>query len=432
MRARALAASVALCGCVLDFEGILAQRRDSGARPDALVADVTPPVDRPSPEDRPKPADAPDVVVADAGVPLDAGGCGVLQGVELRLAHMASRFGPMRLCMRRGAGAFAAVRGGGWPVAGIAEAEVSARFATNEVVTEQNESWQFAVIPVAQGCEGISGESPAVATVTAQLDPGDRVTLLFSSEISSQGRLVGVLAPLQDKVCSQCPANSYDIRAVHAAFGASRARLEFAIDYVMPAPEPTLVNVFFAQSVGYGSTSPTGDRGFDCDSAWYLGAMLPVSSLVGLSAFEVGGEAVASSQRFHLKGARLSVSRVATVFFRGDWVDGAQRPEFVLCYDGTHDAGMTVCDRIPSNAVAPLDAGPADVPWSADGATIDAGATVDAPAEFDASADDEDVPTTFDAGVGPSGDAALVAEQDVVALGELDVLPVAKLDAGVD
>jgi hypothetical protein len=417
MRARALAAAVALCGCVLDFEGILAQRRDSGARPDALVGDVTPPVDRPSPEDRPTPADAPDVV-SDAGAPVDAGGCGVLQGVELRLAHMASRFGPKRLCMRRGTGAFAAVRGGGWPVAGIAEAEVSARFATNDVVTEQNESWQFAVIPVAQGCEAISGESPAVATVTAQLDPGDRVTLLFSSEISSQGRLVGVLAPLQDKVCSRCPANSYDIRAVHAAFGASRARLEFAIDYVMPAPAPTLVNVFFAQSVGYGSTSPTGDRGFDCDSAWYLGAMLPVTSLVGLSAFEVGGEAVASSERFHLKGARLSVSRVATVFFRGDWVDGAQRPEFVLCYDGTHDAGMTVCDRIPSNAVAPLDAGPTDVPGSADGAPVDAVATVDAHAEFDASADDED--------------AAPVAEQDVVAVGELDVLPVAKLDAGVD
>jgi hypothetical protein len=91
--------------------------------------------------------------------------------------------------------------------------------------------------------------------------------------------------------------------------------------------------------------------------------MLPSSSLVGLSAFEVGGDAVASSQRFHLKGSRLSVSRLATVFFRGDWVDGAQRPEFVLCYDGTHDAGMTVCDRIPSNAVAPLDAGPADASW---------------------------------------------------------------------
>lgn len=432
MRARALAATVALCGCVLDFEGILAQRRDSGARPDALAADVPPALDRPSPEDRPKPADAPDVVAADAGLPHDAGGCGVPPGVELRLAHMASRFGPMRLCMRRGAGTFAAVRGGGWPVAGIAEAEVSARFATNDAVTEQNESWQFAVIPVAQGCEGISGESPAVATVTAQLDPGDRVTLLFSSEISSQGRLVGVLTPLQDKVCSSCPANSYDIRAVHAAFGASRARLEFAIDYVSLAPEPALVNVFFAQSVGYGSTSPTGDRGFDCDSAWYHGAMLPVTSLVGLSAFEVGGEAVASSQRFHLKGARLSVSRLATVFFRGDWVDGAQRPEFVLCYDGTHDAGMTVCDRIPSNAVAPLDAGPADAPWSADGALVDAVATVDAPAEFDASADDEDVPTTFDAGVGPAADAAPVAEQDVVAVGELDVLPVAKLDAGLD
>jgi hypothetical protein len=90
----------------------------------------------------------------------------------------------------------------------------------------------------------------------------------------------------------------------------------------------------------------------------------------------------------------------------------------VLCYDGTHDAGMTVCDRIPSNAVAPLDAGPTDVPGSADGAPVDAVATVDAHAEFDASADDED--------------AAPVAEQDVVAVGELDVLPVAKLDAGVD
>lgn len=427
MRARALAACAALCGCVLDFEGILAQRRDGGARMDAPVGDVAAPIDRPAAEDRAKPAD----VTPDAGAPSDAGGCGLAQGVELRLAHMASRFGPMKLCMRRGAGAFAAVRGGGWPATGIAEAEVSARFATNEAVTEQNESWQFAVIPVAQGCEAISGESPAVATVTAQLDPGDRVTLLFSSEISSQGRLVGVLAPLQDKVCSQCPANSYDIRAVHAAFGASRARLEFAIDYVMPGAEPTLVNVFFAQSVGYGSTSPTGDRGFDCDSAWYLGAMLPVSSLVGLSAFEVGGDAVASSQRFHLKGARLSASRVATVFFRGDWVDGAQRPEFVLCYDGTHDAGMTVCDRIPSNAVAPLDAGHADATWGGDVAHADAGTAVDAHVDFDASADDEDVPTTADAGAAP-GDVLPVAQQDVVLAAELDAGPVAERDAAAD
>jgi hypothetical protein len=430
MRARALAAGVALCGCVLDFEGILAQRRDSGVRVDAVVGDIVAPVDRPAAEDRATPADVPADAPDDLGLALDAGGCGIAQGVELRLAHMASRFGPMRLCMRRGAGTFAAVRGGGWPVTGIAEAEVSARFATNEAVTEQNESWQFAVIPVAQGCEAISGESPAVATVTAQLDPGDRVTLLFSSEISSQGRLVGVLAPLQDKVCSRCPANSYDIRAVHAAFGASRARLEFAIDYVMPGPEPTLVNVFFAQSVGYGSTSPTGDRGFDCDSAWYLGAMLPSSSLVGLSAFEVGGDAVASSQRFHLKGSRLSVSRLATVFFRGDWVDGAQRPEFVLCYDGTHDAGMTVCDRIPSNAVAPLDAGPADASWGGDVAHADAGAAVDAHTEFDASADDEDVVTPVDT---PSPtDVLPVAQQDVVVAAELDAGPVAELDASDD
>jgi hypothetical protein len=228
MRARALAAGVALCGCVLDFEGILAQRRDSGVRVDAVVGDIVAPVDRPAAEDRAtRPPTCPPTRPMTWASRSTLGDCGIAQGVELRLAHMASRFGPMRLCMRRGAGTFAAVRGGGWPVTGIAEAEVSARFATNEAVTEQNESWQFAVIPVAQGCEAISGESPAVATVTAQLDPGDRVTLLFSSEISSQGRLVGVLAPLQDKVCSRCPANSYDIRAVHAAFGASRARLEF-------------------------------------------------------------------------------------------------------------------------------------------------------------------------------------------------------------
>ncbi|MFO0625250.1 MAG: hypothetical protein U0325_06485 [Polyangiales bacterium] len=433
MRLRGLAAAAALCGCVLDFEGILAQRRDGGPRPDAGVDVVT--LDRPTPEDRVKPADVPVDGPADVVAP-DAGGCGLAQGVELRLAHMASRFGPMRLCMRRGAGAFAAVRGGGWPVTGIAEAEVSARFATNDVVTEQNESWQFAVIPIAQACEGISVDAPAVATVTAQLDPGDRVTLLFSSEMNSQGRLVGVLTLLQDKVCSQCPANTYDVRAVHAAFGASRARLEFAIDYVMPAPEPTLVNVFFAQSVGYGSTSPTGDRGFDCDSAWFLGAMLPSSSLVGLSAFEVGGDAVANSQRFHLKGSRLSVSRVATVFFRGDWVDGTQRPEFVLCYDGTHDAGMTVCDRIPSTAVAPLDAGTPDAGWGVDGATDagvngDGGGGVDATLEFDAHADDEDVPTGVDAGA-PSSDVVPVAEQDVIAVGDLDARVTAVPDATAD
>ena len=158
--------------------------------------------------------------------------------------------------------------------------------------------------------------------------------------------------------------------------------------------------------------------------------MLPSSSLVGLSAFEVGGDAVASSQRFHLKGSRLSVSRLATVFFRGDWVDGAQRPEFVLCYDGTHDAGMTVCDRIPSNAVAPLDAGPADASWGGDVAHADAGAAVDAHTEFDASADDDDVVTPVDA---PSPtDVLPVAQQDVVVAAELDAGPVGELDASAD
>ncbi|MEZ4394680.1 MAG: hypothetical protein R3A48_26705 [Polyangiales bacterium] len=399
MRALGVAALALLSGCVLDFEELLTRPRDAGGRLDAPSLDAQPldAGDVPKAEDR---ADLPDAVVVDdrpatdAPLPLDAGPCGSGAGVELRLAHMASRFGAMTLCMRHGAGGYTAVRDPRWPAAGIAEAQISARFETNAVVTEQNESWQFAVIPVGSSCAEVTAQSPGAASITAQLDPGDRITLLFSSELSSQGRLVGVLGLLQDKVCTACPDNSYDIRAVHAAFGASRARLEFAIDYVTPDGEPSLVNVFFAQNVGYGSTSPTGDRGFDCDSAWYLGAMLPPSSLVGLSAFEVGGDAVASSERFHLKGSRLAATRLATVFFRGDWVDRWEEPEFVLCYEGAQDAGLTVCDRIPATAVRHADAGapdardapPTDAPPDAP-TPMDAGA--DASLEFDAAADDD-------------------------------------------
>lgn len=399
MRALGLAALALLSGCVLDFEELLARPRDAGGRLDAQAVDAqTLDVgDVPKPEDR---GDIPDVVdvtdrpAPDVPVPLDAGPCGSGVGVELRLAHMASRFGAMTLCMRRGAGGYSAVSDPRWPAGGIAEAQISARVETNATVTEQNESWQFAVIPMGASCAEVSAQSPGAASLTAQLDPGDRITLLFSSELSSQGRLVGVLGLLQDKVCTACPDHSYDIRAVHAAFGASRARLEFAIDYVTPDGEPSLVNVFFAQNVGYGSTSPTGDRGFDCDSAWYLGAMLPPSSLVGLSAFEVGGEAVASSERFHLKGSRLAATRLATVFFRGDWVDRWEEPEFVLCYEGSQDAGLTVCDRIPATAVRHADAGAPDagVAPSSD-ASLDAtpamDAGVDAALDFDAAADDD-------------------------------------------
>lgn len=404
MRAALLVASLLFCGCVLDFEGVLLRARDSGA----TVTDRGPsldggPTDVTDAADVTDATDATDVTDAHGGVD---GGCSPTAGVELRLAHMGARFGPMRLCMRRGGGAFAPVRDPRWPSSNVAEGQVSARVLTNDAVTEQNESWQFAVLPVALGCESISADAPATASATAQLDPGDRITLLLTSQISSQGRLVGVLGALHDKVCSQCPANSYDVRAVHAAFGASRARLEFSIDFVMPGPEPALINVFFAQSVGYGSASPTGDRGFDCDSAWYLGSTLPPMSLVGLSAFEVGGEAVAGSQRFHLKAAQLSASRVATVFFRGDWVDGAQPPEFVLCYDGSHDAGMTVCDRIPSYAAQPVDAGAPDAARDAgvsDGSGIDAAAPDDAAVPDDASADDD---------AGADDDAPTAAELD--------------------
>lgn len=425
MRRALLLFGAVLGGCVLDFEGALQRGRDAGAPSNDLGSSIDrPTIDAGVPLDAMDAGDAHEVAPpVDVAVEVDAGGCGPTLGVELRLAHMGARVGPMRLCMRRGAGAFAAVRDARWPQAGVAESQVSARVSTNDAVTEQNESWQFAVIPVALGCESITAEAPATASLTAQLDPGDRVTLLLSSQMNSQGRIVGVLGLLQDKVCTQCPTNSYDIRAVHAAFGASRARLEFSIDYVMPGSEPSLVNVFFAQSVGYGSTSPTGDRGFDCDSAWYLGAMLPPTSLVGLSAFEVGGDALANSQRFHLKGAQLSVSRVATVFFRGDWVDGTQPPEFVLCYDGMHDAGMTVCDRIPSFAVQPVDAGasdanvvaPLDVGIDAHAADAHAADAHDDLGADDASADDDagahDAGTHDDAGA-PAADVLTAAEAD--------------------
>lgn len=347
-------------GCVLDFESVLAQRRDAGGVMDASRPDVPAPLDLP---DIQKPEVAEDLPAPDLPDATDVPGrCDPTSGVRVRLAHMASGYRHVALCMRRATGAYAPVSAPTWPGQGIDEAQVSGAFPTTAEVVQQNEPWQFAVIPADASCASISAQSPPIAALSVQLDPGDRATLLFTSQVNSQGRLVGVLGVLMDKVCTDCPPNSIDIRTVHAALGAASARLEFAINYVMPGGgEGTLVNVFFAQNVGYGGTAPVGDRGFDCDSAWYFGSLLPLAYPVGLTAFEVGGDAVANSDRFNIKTALIDRTRLATVYFHGEWVSRGIRPEFVLCYDGNEDAGLTVCDRIPASPVTPFDAGEPDV-----------------------------------------------------------------------
>lgn len=366
---RALVVAALASGCVLDFESVLARRGDAATPRDVSTTDAP---DAPPPADAAVDAADAKADVADVAEPTDtAPGCEPSDGARVRLAHMATGFGSVNLCMRRGTASFAAVDDTRWPAAGVAEAQVSAPFATNAVVTQQNESWQFAVVTPDVRCEDISARTPAVASLTTQLDPGDRATLLFTAQEISLGRVVGVLGLLMDKACTSCPQNSIDVRAVHAALGASAARLEFAIDYVMPGAAPSLVNVFFAQSVGYGSTSPTGDRGFDCDSAWFIGSTLPLAFPVGLSAFEVGGDAVANSDRFNIKAPLLSRARLVTVYFRGAWPKREERPEFVVCYDGAYDAGLTSCDRVAATAIPRDDAGRADVP-EPDASTSDA------------------------------------------------------------
>lgn len=338
----ALLALIALPGCVLDFD----QFRDHlGSRDGTVPVDASLDagfVDRPTLD---APA-RPDVPTTDAATPTDRppSRCTPTEAT-IRVAHMAAGLGPVDLCMRRsGAATYLPVRFNGWPESGVAYGTVSAHVPLNSPVMPPNDRWQFALVPHGADCS-----TTAVATQTVTVDPLTQSTLLFTSEVTTDGRLFGLLGLLSDQVCTTCPA--IDVRAVHASFAASSERIDLSINYNLPPSSPeSFVNVFFATNVSYGQTAPVGGAGFDCDTAWLAAANLPQTYTVQFAALNVSGDILARSSRVALKSDLLLRSHMATLFFLGG--DGGRTgpPEFVICYEGAREAGMTTCDRIPASA----------------------------------------------------------------------------------
>lgn len=389
-------ASCGVSGCFLDFDQFQnLPARDASADIDAPGLDVARDDVTPPPDGRPQQ----DVTRADR---VDAG-CAAPSETRVRVAHMAPGFGAVQLCMRRTSlQSWSAVASTDWPARGVSYAEVSQHVALNQRVTTTNEAWQFALVPLGTGCNTINVRAPALATWVAQLDPQKLFTLVFTTSYERDGTRVGVLGLLDDKTCTDCASLNIDVRAVHASVGASTQRINLAISYHVPLGVGPDVNQLFAMSVPYGGTATVGGLGYECDSAWWLGASLPVGYPIQLSAFMVGGDPIVRSERVSVKANLLRQSRMATVFFAGAEPGATPPPEFVLCYEGTVDAGMTQCDRIATMAVA--DAGVVDA------AAPDA-VTPDVPvSQQDAFVADDVVDATV-----PLDDAVDAAEPDAAA-----------------
>lgn len=369
---------VPLAGCVLDFDQFrnAAGARDAGARADAgFDAGAS---DRAAADDVPAP---PRDVAPDNATPADHGDpqCAPSINASIRVAHVAAGLGPVDLCMRRtGGGApYAPVISSDWPDQGVSYGTVSQHVALNLPVTAPNDRWQFAL--VARGADCVT--AAPVATHSVTVEPSSVSTLLFTSEVASDGRTFGLLGLLNDQHCTTCPSNTLDVRAVHAALGASAERIDLSINYSLPPSPESFANVVFATNVSYGQTAPVGGAGFDCDPAWRVAADLPPGYSVQFAALNVSGDTLARSDRVALKADLLLRTRMATLFFLGGDEGRSAPAEFVLCYEGARSDGMTVCDRIRATAVprpAGADAGPASL-------THDASASEN----VDASVDDD-------------------------------------------
>jgi hypothetical protein len=387
-RSLALVAVMA-AGCVLDFDEfrVPAVASDAGLGRDAGfdagldAGDAN--GDRP---DAPPEAAVVDLPRADdRGDPR----CAPPGNALIRVAHMAVGLGTVDLCMRRQLSddPFSAVPANDWPAVGVGYARVSQHIAINSPVLASNDRWQFVLVPHETDCAAASNPGVAVASLTVNIDPQSQSTLLLTSEIGIDGRVFGTLGLLSDQACTTCTANTLDIRAVHASLGAAADRVALSINYSLPARGPaSFVNVLFANNIPYGQTAPVGGAGYDCDTAWRGAADLPGTYTVQIAAQTVSDEVLARSERVVLKGELLLRYRMATVFFLGG--DGVRTPppEFVLCYEGARDAGMTVCDRIAATAV-PRSVG-ADGGAGPDAADAQHDADADVDAMVDAALDD--------------------------------------------
>jgi hypothetical protein len=337
----ALLLAVCALGCV-DFDRFQFQRDAAGDPMDAAAPDIPDPVDALDATVEPPTPDAPPDPPPDHGPDVPQG-CqpGRAATTQLRVAHMAPEVGPIDICMqKRGRSpttSMTRLQSTLWPSDGLDYGEVSQSVPLNEAVTSANEAWDIAVVERGTACERVPMDVTPLATRSIQLDPGTLRLLVITAEPALDGHLVPFFNLLADENCTDCMSNTVDVRAVHAALGASGQRLTFTVlpqSGLETSPAVAAMRTF-ATGVSYG-----GDQGYACNQAWgsFIGPPLRLMVPVQFEASTAAGRLIARSETVAIKYSYLSRRRTVTVFFEGafseDGAPGPQAPGFVVCYDG--------------------------------------------------------------------------------------------------
>jgi hypothetical protein len=392
-RLATLLALLCTAGCWIDFDRFQPPRDAGADLLDSAAPDVPDPVDAFDAPVEPPPPDAP---VADRVVDRPAA-CtpGRALVTQIRVAHMAPEVGPIDLCMQKRGGtpttSMARFQTPRWPSDGLDYGEVSLSVPLNETVVRTNEAWDVAVVARGTPCDRVPADITPLATRSIQLDPNTLRMIVVTAEPALDGHLVPFINLLPDENCTDCTALSVDVRAVHAALGASSQRLTFTM-VPQEGPPPTSVAAMqtFATGVSYG-----GDQGYACNQLWgtLLTGRTRVTAPIQFEVSTSAGRLVARSETLALKVVTLGMFRTATVFFEGEFSDegvpGPQAPGFVVCYDGVATGTLSTCERVAARLNAP-DAGVDPPPGDASNGD---GPGDDAPGD---DAPGDDVPTAID------------------------------------
>lgn len=369
MRARHAMMALALAaqtGCWLDFNEFQPLRRDAAAESD--IVDVAAPDVLPPEDASVDIFDAPEEPTPDVAPPVDRGpdvalGCqpGRATVTQVRVAHMAPEVGAIDICMqKRGrtpTTTMARFQSTLWPAEGLEYGQVSRSVPLNTMVTATNEAWDIAVVERGTPCDRVPADLTPLATRSIQLDPGTLRLIVITAEPALDGHLVPFINLVADESCTDCNAGTVDVRAVHAALGASSQRLTFSLLPQAPWTLPSSIVAMrtFATGVGYG-----GDQGYACNQVW--GSAFTVESRINppaqLEVTTAAGRLVARSATIALKREPLR-TRTVTVFFEGAFSEtgaGQQAPGFIVCYDGTYTGLLSNCERVAA-ATPAADAG---------------------------------------------------------------------------
>jgi hypothetical protein len=367
-------ALLAATGCWVDFDRFQPPR-DAAAEPvDATLPDVPAPPDAFDAVVEPS---APDAPIRDATVDRVTCQPGRWSTTQVRVAHMAPEVGPIDICMQKRSGSatrsMARFQSTDWPVDGLDYGEVSRSVPLNQMVGGANEAWDIAVVARGTPCDRVPMDIVPLAARSIQLDPNTLRMIVITAEPALDGHLVPFINLLPDANCTDCTFPSADVRAVHAALGASSHRLTFAMvpqdGVTLPATIAAMRN--FATGVSYGN-----DQGYACNQLWgaLLTSRLRLTAPVRFEVSTAAGRLIARSDTLAIKLELLLLSRTVTVFFEGEFSDdgvpGPQAPGFVLCYDGFSPGLPASCERAAANLVgsdAGVDPPPVDAAWVDDG-----------------------------------------------------------------